>query len=169
MSTILTIDRSLTLEQVYTNDKLYSGLGAATIIELDERSLAITEIDVSKIELVVMGCNVEYGKIRWDRHKRLKQMGYICLDIWILYSLLSAPHLIPTKWKKKNKTDSELKVYFEGTIYDREGTLMVSCLRTARSNLSARWSPDRWPPWTSSLNFLMDQQATVFPSAVIKA
>ena len=93
------------------------------IAEQDERSLALTKIDMSKVRLESMLERGESVVIGGKKLERLKTAGYIRLDAAMLQALLKEPRLIPREWKKRQA------VSFDGTILlDRKGRRYVLCL-----------------------------------------
>jgi hypothetical protein len=121
------------------------------IVEQDERSLLINELDVSKIQLKTMIVPVK-GKIfipGEEKLKRLKEAGYIRLDIGIFLAfwenrknrknrffrkIVSWQNVIPEKWK-------EIKaIFFDGTIFKTEDNKrIVFCLYWNSDIKKWRW------------------------------
>lgn len=81
----------------------------------DERSLALTEVDLSKVRLLTClkkGGNSIGGE---EKLKRLKKDGHICLDAQIFLALWKNQHLIPERWKEKTNGDTTY-IFFDGTV-----------------------------------------------------
>lgn len=122
MDQVLKIDRSQTF-----NPAEFIGKGWR-IVEQDERSLALTEVDLSKVELRHMlkpGEIWVYGEAKLDR---LKAAGHIRLDAKVYQTLRENPELIPEKWKEKTRGNFTF-VCFDGTVLSGpDGDRLVLCL-----------------------------------------
>ncbi len=106
-SIILRLDRS----QPFNPEK-FIGKGWR-IVEEDERSLALTEVDLSRIRLETYPLKPG-SKIRItgeEMIQRCKRLGYIRLDAAVFQTLLDHQHLIPESWKKTNDW-----ILFDGTV-----------------------------------------------------
>ncbi|OHA38135.1 MAG: hypothetical protein A3G03_00185 [Candidatus Taylorbacteria bacterium RIFCSPLOWO2_12_FULL_44_15c] len=106
-----------------------------TIDEEDKRSLALTEVDFSKIRLETMLKKDEISINGEEKLKRLKKAGHICLNAKVFETLWNDKTLIPESWKKKTN-DNTTYIFFDGTI-----------LRSPygnRSVLSLDWSGGEW-------------------------
>lgn len=113
----ITIDRSQPFNPVKK-----MGLGW-TIEEQDERSLVLTQVDLSKVCLESMLKPGEDGIFGRERLRRLKEAGYTRLDANVLMALCKNPEIIPDSWSKENV------VYFDGTIFrDQSGGHHILCL-----------------------------------------
>ena len=124
-STIITVNRSRTF-----NPAKFIGRGW-TIEEEDERSLALTQVDLSAILLETTLKPSDNGRVQGEEKlRRLKASGHIRLDAMVLQTLWENKHLIPESWKTKNA------VYFDGTVLRRPfGSRCVLCLS---------WYGDEW-------------------------
>ncbi len=80
-----------------------------SIEEQDERSLALSEVNLADIQLVTTLQNGEERVEGEEKLRRLKAAGYIRLDAKILQTLWGNKNLIPESWKGKH-------VYFDGTV-----------------------------------------------------
>lgn len=80
------------------------------VVESDQRSLALTEIDLNKVMNVASCEDLTYDRNLW----RLKRKGFIRLDAKILQVFLEDPSLIPEDWKSE-------RIRFDGNVfYDQE-------------------------------------------------
>ena len=86
-----------------------------SIIEQDENSLKITELDLSKVQLVTILKDGETSVGGEEKQKRLKNAKHIRLDAAILQVLFENQHLIPESWKEKTKGQTTY-IFFDGTI-----------------------------------------------------
>lgn len=81
------------------------------ILELDERSLRLTEIDLTKVKLLNVLKKGEREISGEERLRRIKETGHIRLDTWILQAILKNPECIPANW------DQRRCITFDGTIF----------------------------------------------------
>lgn len=126
---IVKIDRSKAFDPVSSIGKGWS------IEEQDEGSLAITELDVTKVQFKKMLRDDESTIEGEKKLQRLKEAGYIRLDAIIFQTLWENQYLIPEKWKEKTE-DNTTFIYFDGTILRRpDGYRYV---------LFLYWSDGRW-------------------------
>lgn len=102
---ILAVDRSTPFNPV-----AFIGEGWS-IVEEDERSLLLTEIDLTKIVFKTMLKDAESSVIGEEKLKRLIVSGSICLDAKVFQTLWENQYLIPENWKKTNHF-----IHFEGTV-----------------------------------------------------
>jgi len=93
-----------------------------TIDEQDERSLQLTEIDLSAVLLEHMLRPEDNGLVQGEEKlKRLKKAGHVRLDAAVFKALWDNQHLIPESWKGKY-------VYFDGTVLrSPDGSRRVLC------------------------------------------
>ena len=81
--------------------------------EQDERSLDLTELDISKVQLVTcLHGDEDYIKGE-ERLKRLKKAKFIRLDAQIFLTLWQNQHLIPESWKEKTNGNTTY-IFFDG-------------------------------------------------------
>lgn len=121
-------------------DRTTSGtsLGSHQVIEteIDERSLRLTEIDLSKVILLNVLRDGEREIDGEERMRRIKATGHIRLDAFIMRDILKDPKCIPASWEKYCVT-------FDGTIFESsvlwwlrgkygEWSSCVSCLDERR-------------------------------------
>lgn len=106
----------------------------------DERSLALTEIDLSKIHLVTMLKPSETSIVGEEKLKRLKRAKHIRLDAKILQALWENQDRIPEEWKGKY-------TYFDGTVLRSPGGgryVLYLCFREGGWRWSGRWLVLGW-------------------------
>ncbi len=102
-----------------------NGDGLSGEEEQDERSLAITELNLSQVQLVTCLNEGEERIAGEERLERLKENNFIRLDANVFLTLWQNQHLIPEVWKKTNTTF----IFFEGTILrSPRGGRCVLCL-----------------------------------------
>lgn len=140
---ILSIDRSRPF-----NPAEFIGKGWS-IVEQDERSLAITELDPAKISLVSMLNECEMRVQGEEKLRRLKASGHIRLDAKVFLAFWENKDRIPESWKGKY-------VYFDGTVLQSPDG--------RRCILYLYWSGVEWS-WCYC--WLEDDWNAVNPSAVL--
>lgn len=119
---IISVDRSQPFDPVKFLGKGWS------IDEQDERSLALTEIDLTKVHLETMLEQGERSIKGEEKLRRLKKAGHICLDAKIFQTLWENQILIPERWKEKTN-GSTTYIYFDGTVLrSPDGDRYVLCL-----------------------------------------
>ena len=117
-----------------------------TIEEQDERSLALSELDLTKIQFKTMLKDDEPYVKGEEKLRRLKETGYIRLDAKIFQTLWENQALIPEDWKEKINNNTRY-VFFDGTILrSPRGARFVLCLywRVGRWRWYYRWLGDDW-------------------------
>lgn len=107
-SSILSIDRSCPFNPAEFIGKEFIGK-EWSIIEQDERSFTLTEVNINKICLVTMLNDGETRVQGNEKLRRLRVAGYICLDAKVFLSFWENKERIPDSWKGKF-------VYFDGTV-----------------------------------------------------
>lgn len=96
--------------------------------EMDARSIALTELDLTKVQQVTMLKDGETSIKGEEKLKRLKESGYIRLDADIFYTLWTNQHLIPESWKEKVNGNTRY-IFFDGTVLRvSDGYRCVLCL-----------------------------------------
>jgi hypothetical protein len=100
---IISIDRSRPFNPVE-----FIGEGWS-IVEEDERSLALTKVDISNIRLETMLKDGETQVKGEDKLLRLKASGHIRLDAKVFLALWENKEHIPESWGSRF-------VYFDGTV-----------------------------------------------------
>ncbi len=126
---IITIDRSVAF-----NPAEFIGEGWK-IDEQDERSVAITTLDLTKVSLVDMLKQGESAVNGEEKQKRLAKAGHICLDAGAFWHFWKNKHLIQALWKEPIGGKVRF-IYFNGTV-----------LRSPSRNrfvLYLDWSEGRW-------------------------
>jgi ethanolamine utilization protein EutQ (cupin superfamily) len=99
-----------------------------TIEEQDERSLALTEVDLTEAAFETTLKKGEKTVGGEEKLKRLKEDGRIRLDAGIFRTLWENQHLIPEKWKEQTNGNTTF-IYFDGTVLrDSGGSRYVLCL-----------------------------------------
>jgi hypothetical protein len=86
-----------------------------SIAEEDERSLALTEVDLSKVNFETMLAEGETSVGGEEKLKRLKEAGHIRLDAKAFQTFWENPHLIPESFKQKTYGNTTC-IFFDGTI-----------------------------------------------------
>lgn len=103
------------------NPTEFIGKGWSIIAEeTDTRSIDLTELDLTKVQMVTMlkdGETVVNGE---EKLKRLKASGYIRLDADIFLMLWENQYLIPESWKEKVNGDTRC-IFFDGTVLRDSG------------------------------------------------
>ncbi len=126
---IVSIDRSAAFGPV-----AFIGAGWS-VVEQDERSLTLTEIDPTKVQFKVTLKNSESSVVGEEKLKRLIASGEIRLDAKILQTLWENQYLIPESWKQLTNGNTTF-IYFDGTVLqDSSGDRYVLCLY---------WNAGRW-------------------------
>ncbi len=113
-ATIISIDRSKTFDPVAFIGKGWS------IVEQDDRSLALTQIELGKIDFAHM---LEKGETQIkgeDKLNRLKKDDRIRLDAMVFQTLWENQSLIPASWKEKTKGNTTY-IFFDGTVLRSPG------------------------------------------------
>lgn len=117
-----------------------------SIVEEDERSLNITEVDMSKVSFEAMLEQGETYVIGEEKLKRLKEHGGIRLDAKVFQTLWENQHLIPASWNEPTNGNATY-IFFDGTVLrDPFGGRCVLCLywRGGEWDWDCRWLDDLW-------------------------
>ena len=103
--------------------------------EQDERSLALTEVDLSKVRFETCLHDGESSITGEEKLKRLKETGHIRLDAKVFQTLWENKDKIPESWKEK--IDGNIRyIFFDGTtLRSPDGDRRV---------LSLYWSDGGW-------------------------
>ena len=115
------------------------------IVWQDDRSLAITELDLSNVVFdSFVGSKEPWIYIRgYARSKRLEEAScnYIPLDAEIFQTLWENPYLIPDSWKSMDGKDDEngrtIYIFFNGTILQDENG--AKCILALCWNQNKGW------------------------------
>lgn len=86
--------------------------------ETDARSVALAELDLTKIQFVTMLKGNETSITGEEKLKRLKESNYIRLDADVFFTLWENQHLIPESWKEKVNENTRY-IFFDGTVLRR--------------------------------------------------
>lgn len=101
------------------NPKKFIGDGWSILNdETDARSIALTELDLTKVQFATMLKDGETYVNGEEKLKRLKASGNIRLDADIFLTLWENQHLIPESWKEKVNGNTRF-IYFDGTVLRR--------------------------------------------------
>lgn len=101
------------------NPKKFIGDGWSILNdETDARSIALTELDLTKVQHVTMLKDGETYIKGEEKLKRLKSSDYIRLDADIFLTLWENQHLIPESWKEKVNGNTRY-IFFDGTVLRR--------------------------------------------------
>ena len=106
---IIQIDRSKSFDPV-----TFIGEGWS-IEEQDEKSLVLTEVDLSKVVFETTLEKNEKSIKGENKLKRLKEKSCIRLDAKIFQMLWENQHLIPENWKEKTNGNTTY-IFFDGTV-----------------------------------------------------
>ena len=101
----------------------------------DPRSLALTELDITRIQFKDMLKSGESYVNGEEKQKRLAQAGHICLDARIFQTMWENQHLIPAIYKEPIGGNTRC-TYFDGTKLRSPGG--------DRCVLSLYWNGGRW-------------------------
>lgn len=105
-----------------------AGDGLSGDEEQDERSLALTEVDLSQIRFETCLKDREDAVKGEEKLKRLKESGHIRLDVKIFQTLWNNKYLIPANWKEKINGNTRF-IFFDGTtLRGPDGYRYVLCL-----------------------------------------
>ncbi len=106
----------ITINRNRFNPKKFVGEGWSILNdETDARSIALTELDLTKVQHVTMLKDGETYVKGEEKLKRLKSSDYIRLDADIFLTLWENQHLIPESWKEKVNGNTRF-IYFDGTV-----------------------------------------------------
>lgn len=127
-------------------------------VEQDERSLRLTEIDVSMIRLETTAEEGEKVLCRVEKIRRLKLRGFICLDVAWLLAFWENPEFIPSEW------DNFPEIDFDGTVFWQGSKCCATSLRKA----DRKWHRDLSPLCRDCVR-LGPECKVIRPSAVLCA
>jgi hypothetical protein len=105
------------------------------IVEQDERSLALAEIDFSKVLFETMLKEGEATIKGEEKLNRLKASNHVRLDAKVFQTLWNNQHLIPESWKERVGRSSRY-IFFEGTV--------LQSRHTFRYVLGFYWFDGQW-------------------------
>ncbi len=140
MSNVITIDSSKKFNPAEVLGRGWS------IAEEDEKSLAVTEIDLNTVRLEHMLQPGEEWIKGEEKLTRLKDAGFVRFDARIFETLWENKHLIPERWKEDTNRQTTF-IFFDGTVLrDPDGDRCVLCLywRGSRWSWNCLWLGDGW-------------------------
>lgn len=105
------------------------------IEEQDERSLALTQVNLADVRLEHMLKKGEDRITGEEKLKRLKKANSIRLDAKVFQTLWENQSLIPETWKQKTKGNTTY-VFFDGTV--------LRCPDGLRCVLYLYWRGGQW-------------------------
>lgn len=117
-----------------------------SIVEEDERSLKLGEVDLTKVNFETMLKGRESSVVGEEKLKRLKDAGHIRLDAKVFQTLWENQHLIPASWKEPTNGNT-ISVFFDGTILrSSPGDRYILCLcwRGGRWRWDYSWLGNDW-------------------------
>ncbi|MEQ1500104.1 MAG: hypothetical protein ABL917_01880 [Parcubacteria group bacterium] len=119
----------VTINRNRFNPKKFIGDGWSILNdETDARSIALTELDLTKVQHVTELRDGETYVKGEEKLKRLKSSDYIRLDADIFLTFWENQHHIPESWKEKVSGNTRF-IYFDGTVLrGSDGNRYVLCL-----------------------------------------
>ena len=124
-----------------------------SIVEQDERSLKLSEVDLTKVNFETMLKDRESSVVGEEKLKRLIESGYIRLDAKVFQTLWENQHLIPESWKQKTNGNTTY-IFFNGTFlrdsYGRRCVLYL-CWDGGEWDWGCRWLDDEFDAFSPSL------------------
>ena len=128
------------------------------IVEQDERSLALTQVDLTNVYLETCLKKGETCIKGEEKLRRFKRMDCIRLDAKIFQTLWGNKHLIPETWKEKINNKIRF-IFFDGTV--------LCCPDGYRCVLSLYWDDDKWRSYYHGLDdgWLISDQSAVLASS----
>lgn len=116
----------ITINRGRFNPAEFIGEGWSIVAEeTDQRSVALTELDLTRVQHVTMLRDGETYVKGEEKLKRLKKDGRIRLDADVFHTLWENQHLIPESWKEPINGNTRF-VYFDGTVLrDSDGDRYV--------------------------------------------
>ena len=139
-SKVIPIDHTSAFDPV-----AFIGVGWS-ILEQDERSLKLSEVDLTKVSLEMTLKDGEKSVVGEEKLKRLVATGDIRLDAKVFQTLWENKHLIPEAWKQPTNGNTTY-VFFDGTILrDSDGDRCVLYLywRGGKWSWGCRWLGHKW-------------------------
>ncbi|MEK9134774.1 MAG: hypothetical protein AAB451_00485 [Patescibacteria group bacterium] len=117
-----------------------------TIEEQDERSLALTQVNLANVWLEHMLNKGEDWITGEEKLRRLKKANSIRLDAKVFQTLWEDKSLIPEAWKKKTKGNAAY-IFFDGTVLrDPDGSrcVLYLCWRDGQWRWNYYWLDSDW-------------------------
>jgi hypothetical protein len=132
---ILVVDRSKRFDPatfVAPNWSIWKGPADGNGLEgeedQDQRSLALSQIDLAKVRFDTTLRDGEPSVLGEERLRRLKAMPDIRLDALVFQTFYENPDRIPDSWKR-DETGNIRHIYFDGTVLRTpDGYRCVPCL-----------------------------------------
>jgi len=112
----------------------------------DSRSLALTELDLTKVRFETCLRKKETQIKGEIKHARLKEAGHIRLDAQVFQTLWENQHLIPLQWKELTNGNTTY-IFFDGTVLrNPRGVrcVLYLCWNDGRWFWNARWLENDW-------------------------
>lgn len=112
-----------------------------SIVEEDERALALTEVDLNKVTFETMLRSGEVSVDGEEKIRRLKAAGHIRLDAKVFQTLWENQLLILESWKSKGN------IYFDGTILHNSAVgrcVLCLCWCHGEWDWHYYWLDDDW-------------------------
>lgn len=131
------------------------GNGLSGDEEQDERSLALTEVDLTAVQFKTMLEGRETSVKGETKLEHLKKAGNVRLDAKVFQTLWENQHLIPERWKEQTNGNTTF-IYFDGTVL--RGSLGDRCV------LCLCWGGGAWG---RSVDWLGSGWHVNHPSAVL--
>ena len=117
-------------------------------VDQDERSIVLTEVDLTKVRLETMLKDGESSVSGEEKLKRLISASFIRLDAKVFQTFWENKHFIPEEWKQPIR-GKMMGVYFYGTILrDGEDGFVLY--------LYWNYDRDKWDWQVESLDDLQD-------------
>jgi hypothetical protein len=117
-----------------------------SIIEQDQQSLALNEIDLTEVKMRTVLHQGESTIVGEESLGRQKELGDIRLDANIFKTLWENQHLIPEKWKEERR-GSSIRIFFDGFV--------VQDWNAKRYALCLFWDVGQW--WVDSRELKFDR------------
>ncbi len=141
-SEIIQIDRTKPFDPKYYQNK-DEQKQEFVIVEEDDRSLALTEVDIGMIRFENYSQYGYWDKNGEDRINTIKTMSCIRLDAQVFRTLGDAlredAYLIHERYRQ-DKYGRVCRIYFDGTILLRGGRRYVGYLSSRRQKESEQWN-----------------------------
>lgn len=151
MNTIITIDRDRLINPATDLDIGW------TVSEQDNRSLALTQVDLTQVVLKTCLKKDESYITSKERLQRLKQMkNRIRLDAMVLRALWQSGPAMPEAWKERVNGKIQ-RIHFDGTVGSNStGDFFTDCLFWDDGYRAKQWTYywDRWVDHCQNQNFL---------------
>lgn len=138
-SKVISIDRTLPFDPSFVGN-------GWSIVEQDERALALTEINLTEVAFETTLKQGEKKVVGEEKLRRLKEDGRIRLDAGVFKTLWENQHLIPEKWKAQTNGNTTF-IFFDGTVLQNSnGNRCVLCLygRGGGWDWDYRWLDRDW-------------------------